>query len=191
MGQRGQLDRLLVAHTTSVTSLAWRNSPGSDGSQTGDNGLGWFASGSLDRCIKVWDLTSPGSISHIPARPTYILHPRYPVRQILWRPGYDCEIAVVSNPEFAASKSDVSHHLTPPFMSRPPSAHGLAIDNLGHVPESEVQNVPVMENKVPGAETVAGGTIEIWDVRRGWIAKWSVRGSGADGSLTGNVPSFH
>lgn len=53
MGQRGLLDRLLVAHTTPVTSLSWRESPGINGSETGDNGMGWFASGGLDRCVKV------------------------------------------------------------------------------------------------------------------------------------------
>ena len=53
MGQRGLLDRLLVAHTTPVTSIAWRESPGRSGSETGDNGMGWFASGGLDRCVKV------------------------------------------------------------------------------------------------------------------------------------------
>ena len=53
MGQRGLLDRLLVAHTTPVTSLSWRESPGISGSEMGDNGMGWFASGGLDRCVKV------------------------------------------------------------------------------------------------------------------------------------------
>lgn len=62
MGQRGQLDRLSVAHTTSVTSLDWCNSPGNNSyigsggsgvSESVGSGLGWIASGGLDRCVKV------------------------------------------------------------------------------------------------------------------------------------------
>jgi hypothetical protein len=30
-----------------------------------------------------------------------------------------------------------------------------------------------------------GDFIEIWDVRRGWIAKWSVSGSGAECGVSG------
>ena len=59
MGQRGLLDRLLVAHTTPITSIAWREPPGTSGSETGVNGMGWFASGGLDRCVKVNTLEPP------------------------------------------------------------------------------------------------------------------------------------
>ena len=62
MGQRGQLDRLAVAHTASVTSLDWccsgrvnlQNS-GAIGvtGQSENIGLGWLVSGGLDRCVKV------------------------------------------------------------------------------------------------------------------------------------------
>ncbi|KAF8627536.1 hypothetical protein AX15_004384 [Amanita polypyramis BW_CC] len=188
MGQRGLLDRLLVAHTTPVTSLAWREPPGTSESESADNGMGWFASGGLDRCVKVWDLTVPGSSSHIPPKPTYTLHPRFPVRHVLWRPGHDCEIAVISNPELASTstKTDVSQlpGLTAPFLSRPASMH--ALDSLVQVPDIEVQHssTPPMEGKGSGFVPTADDTIEIWDVRRGWIAKWSVRGSGTEGSLT-------
>ncbi|KAK2464502.1 hypothetical protein APHAL10511_003481 [Amanita phalloides] len=187
MGQRGLLDRLLVAHTTPVTSLSWRDSPRMINSETIDNGMGWFASGGLDCCVKVWDLTAPGSSSRIPAKPTYTLHPRYPVRHILWRPGHDCEIAVISNPELAipATKTEVSKiSTTPPFLSRSTSSNTL--DLLSSSTETEPQQVPAspMDNKAP-AFRPADDAIEIWDVRRGWIAKWSVRGSGAEGSLTG------
>jgi len=69
MGQRGQLDRLSVAHTASVTSLDWCNSPGAtthigtpvSGAGAGEgagNGLGWIVSGGLDRCVKVRRLFS-------------------------------------------------------------------------------------------------------------------------------------
>lgn len=30
-----------------------------------------------------------------------------------------------------------------------------------------------------------GDSVEIWDVRRGWIAKWSVTGSAGEGGVSG------
>lgn len=63
MGQRGQLDRLHVAHTASVTSLDWCPVGGISMSNTAAtssaredssaNGLGWIVSGGLDRTVKV------------------------------------------------------------------------------------------------------------------------------------------
>lgn len=32
---------------------------------------------------------------------------------------------------------------------------------------------------------LAGETVEIWDVRRGWLAKWTVDTSVSDGGVTG------
>ena len=62
MGQRGQLDKLPVAHTASVTSLDWCSTGGVDpqgsrataiAGQNADIGLGWLVSGGFDRCVKV------------------------------------------------------------------------------------------------------------------------------------------
>jgi WD repeat-containing protein 24 len=60
MGQRGQLDRLPLAHTGIVTTVDWSiiSSPGQGTSMASlsslDNaGLGWVASGGLDRTVKV------------------------------------------------------------------------------------------------------------------------------------------
>ena len=64
MGQRGQLDRLPVAHTASVTSLDWCCAGGVDlqasgamgvAAQSENIGLGWLVSGGFDRCVKVSD----------------------------------------------------------------------------------------------------------------------------------------
>lgn len=64
MGQRGQLDKLPVAHSASVTTLDWC-STGGVGSQNSvsmgvggqaemtGNSHGWLVSGGLDRCVKV------------------------------------------------------------------------------------------------------------------------------------------
>lgn len=63
MGQRGQLDRLHVAHTASVTSLDWcpvggislsnATSATSAREDSSSSGQGWIVSGGLDRTVKV------------------------------------------------------------------------------------------------------------------------------------------
>lgn len=35
-----------------------------------------------------------------------------------------------------------------------------------------------------------GDSVEIWDVRRQYVAKWSVRGSSFEGGITGTQPDF-
>lgn len=64
MGQRGQLDRLHVAHTAAVMALDWcptggvSTSPSSEtapvaAQDASSGGLGWLVSGGLDRTVKV------------------------------------------------------------------------------------------------------------------------------------------
>jgi WD40 repeat protein len=62
VGQRGQLDRLHVAHTGPVTSLDWCPVGGistfnatstSAREDSSSSGLGWIVSGGLDRTVKV------------------------------------------------------------------------------------------------------------------------------------------
>ncbi|KAG6908862.1 hypothetical protein DXG01_002936 [Tephrocybe rancida] len=170
MGQRGKLDQLPVAHTASVTSLDWcdRNSPNhanpttaSSGDAAG-SGMGWLVSGGLDRCVKVWDLTAPG-VTRIPSKPTYTLHPSFPVRRVAWRPTYECELAVVSNAEFSSG-------------SNPDLVQNNAI-GAGGTGENEKHG---SDNKT----SLGGDAVEIWDVRRSWIPKWSVTGSAVEGGVT-------
>ncbi|KAF8982530.1 hypothetical protein BDQ17DRAFT_1394052 [Cyathus striatus] len=238
MGQRGTLDRLPVAHTASVTSLDWRNASGSasqpisnvllpvngtsgafGGGGTGSildgagSGLGWLISGGLDRCVKVWDLTSPALTSsttfsanasnnslsgapHIPHKPTYVLHPSFPVRKVLWRPGYDCELTVVSNAEFsqgsesseASSVQSIASStagVAPGILTRVGSGLGLEAMMRGiggsNSSAGSVDGKPPTQLPSP---VVQGDAIEIWDVRRGWVAKWSIPGSAAEGGVT-------
>ncbi|KAF9457119.1 hypothetical protein BDZ94DRAFT_1302117 [Collybia nuda] len=159
MGQRGLLDRLPVAHTASVTTLDWCNlssggqSTSGGGSTDGSgNGLGWLVSGGLDRCVKVWDLTSPGNNTRIPNKPKYTLYPSFQVRRVSWRPSFECELAVVSNAEFSTG-------------SNPELLQDNGSDNN------------------PSSVAVGGDAVEIWDVRRSWIPKWSVTGSAAEGGV--------
>lgn len=57
MGQRGQLDRVPVAHSSAITTLDWCNEGGVQSSaqalDSPGKGHGWIVSGGLDRCVKV------------------------------------------------------------------------------------------------------------------------------------------
>ncbi|KAF8886054.1 hypothetical protein CPB84DRAFT_1787859 [Gymnopilus junonius] len=186
MGQRGQLDKLPVAHTASVTALDWcsagsMNPQGSTG-DAGATGLGWLVSGGLDRSVKVWDLTSPSSNAHIPHKPTYTLHPSFAVRRLAWRPGYECEVAVASNAEYATPSVELPQ--SPPSSGAPGIltrvGSGLGLDSFMRASNLS-ENVYSVKDKLNAA---AEAKMEIWDVRRPWLAKWSVTGSAAEGGVT-------
>ena len=160
MGSRGQLDRLPVAHTGPILTFDWC---APDGGVPGAGG--WIASGSLDRTVKVWDLTSP----HFERAHTYTISTQFPVRRVRWRPGYECELAVASNAEFGiGSMLDVSDS-------------GTLLDD-----DSEKSEVAPLKGR-----TDIGNAVEIWDVRRGHIAKWQVGGSAIEGGISGRSPRMH
>ncbi|ETW85124.1 hypothetical protein HETIRDRAFT_424556 [Heterobasidion irregulare TC 32-1] len=189
MAQRGQLDRIPVAHSGPILSLDWcagSNIPSqgaisstfsgmtsvfAESTATGTTGnsgssRGWVVSGGLDRMVKAWDMTTPGNLSHISYVPAYTLSVSFPVRRVLWRPGYECEVAVVSNWESGiGSNQDLS-------------ASG---SENGAVAEGENDVVAPVPTRV-GGDT--GDAVEIWDVRRGYIAKWAVGGSAVEGGVT-------
>ncbi|KAL4244097.1 GATOR2 complex protein WDR24 [Abortiporus biennis] len=227
MGQRGQLDRIPVAHKGPILALDWtypssctlnaRTAPvpsqastawyggvggglfddlGAFGAANANantvneaGGMGWIASGGLDRCVKVWDLTTPAGDPHLSKHPTYTLHTSFPVRRVIWRPGvaYECELAVVSNTEFAASgpvDSASPSVLSSPHMSSTalPSIvdpHHSQFQGLG--PEDPRQNHSLHS---PSGKNEMGDPVEVWDVRRGYVAKWLVRGSAVEGGVT-------
>ncbi|KAI0255356.1 hypothetical protein BJV78DRAFT_1273608 [Lactifluus subvellereus] len=142
MGSKGQLDRLPVAHTGPILAL--------------DCGGGWIASGSLDWTVKVWDLTGP----HFEC--PYTLATQFPVRRVRWRPGYECELAIVSNAEFGTGPmSDIS--------------------DSGAVTDVDLEKPELAPAK---RRTDIGDPVGIWDVRRGHIAKWLVGGSAIEGGVT-------
>ncbi|OBZ65249.1 WD repeat-containing protein 24 [Grifola frondosa] len=231
MAQRGQLDRIPVAHSGPILSLDWMlpasspsmvSSPparftgpsnwygGSSGglledflpmvssgsvagASAGDGdglGAGWVVSGGLDRCVKVWDLSKPSSKSHISHRPTYTLRTSFPVRRVLWRPGYECELAVVSNADFGTG-TDMAHGVAGP--GSPSSASvGIPSGLVTAMSSPRLSNI-VLGNETPTytderAKSVTrndgSDPVEIWDVRRGYIAKWVVSGSAVEGGVT-------
>ncbi|KAJ3993255.1 hypothetical protein F5050DRAFT_1578031 [Lentinula boryana] len=183
MGQRGSLDRIMVAHSASVTSLDWcstssaTSSSGVPTSEPTGNGYGWIVSGGLDRCVNVWDLTSVtnSKSSHMPHKPIYTLHPSFQVRRVLWRPSHECEIAVISNGEFSSGSN--------PDMGPSAGASASIQSNQARA----IVRTSSMRSSPKGPASNDGGmgdTAEIWDVRRGWIAKWHVNGSAAEGGST-------
>ncbi|KAF5384753.1 hypothetical protein D9757_006263 [Collybiopsis confluens] len=221
MGQRGALDRIPVAHSASVTSLDWCSTStatsafGPPTMESVGNGCGWIVSGGLDRCVKVWDLTSVTSSksSHIPHKPTYTLHPSFQVRRVHWRPSHECEIAIISNGAFASgSNADINNsasvsalHSSVTAIARTPSMRsvhgqssvlskigtglGLGLDLLGGKDQyGESRNDKKGDVTPTGSSKTSsdhvGDAAEIWDVRRSWIAKWSVQGSAVQGGCT-------
>ncbi|KAI0082042.1 hypothetical protein K474DRAFT_1671564 [Panus rudis PR-1116 ss-1] len=228
MGQRGQLDRIPVAHSKPIISLDWTlpqstisarsapsagqntaawyggmgaglfddiggfgmtsgpatnaNTAGSSGDGEGTS-MGWLASGGLDRCVKVWDLTTTSAESHISRHPAYTLHTSFPVRRVAWRsgPAYECEIAVVSNSEFGTGSGSLDAS-SPPTIASPQIGGGLPAP-LADSEESLAAEADVQPS-APGTKSDVGDPVEIWDVRRGYIAKWAIRGSAVEGGVT-------
>lgn len=122
--------------------------------------------------------TTPASHARTPV---YTLHTSFPVRRVMWRPGYECELAVVSNSEFSTNSSSLDPASPPDPLTPNTGVVPLPSGSLG------------ASSRIPGAKTPPttkgdiGDQIEIWDVRRGYIAKWAVRGSGVDGGVTGKT----
>ncbi|KZV67776.1 hypothetical protein PENSPDRAFT_610968 [Peniophora sp. CONT] len=187
MGHKGQLDRITFAHSGAVLSLDWCAST-SDGSSlqglqrqdtltstdfgAGSNasGTGWIASAGMDRTVKVWDLNSAGHTAHMASMPTYTLAAPYPVRHARWRPGYECELALVSNAGFGG------------FGQEAASEAGSVTPDAGSISSSP--EVEVTAHAAAHRTVENGDPVEIWDVRRGYLAKWILPGSSIEGGVT-------
>jgi len=66
MGQRGQLDRIPVAHAGPILSLDWYNPQSVVEGPPSVNSEMWVATGGLDRCVKVslLQFRSKGEVIH-------------------------------------------------------------------------------------------------------------------------------
>ncbi|TFK81768.1 hypothetical protein K466DRAFT_501579 [Polyporus arcularius HHB13444] len=220
MGQRGQLDRIPVAHSGPVLSLDWvqpstatstlvsslRQSASSNwygagtgffddilpsvpiasttaapSSDTDTSGPGWIVSGGMDKCVKVWNLATPAT-RHTSHHPTYTLHTSYPVRRVLWRPGYECELAVVSNADFGTGM-DFGHGVLPAGPSSASAGTAMPSPRIPSAHFSDPSSTPQDRSK-SGTRNDGSDPVEIWDGRRGYIAKWVVNGSAVEGGVT-------
>lgn len=103
-------------------------------------------------------------------RPIYTLNPSFPVRRVCWRPDYPCELAVVSNAEFSSGSFDSTKS-----RNTPPSSED------GHQ-QKIIRELSITEDK-PSNDVlpISADNIEIWDVRRGWMAKSAIIGSANEG----------
>lgn len=80
-------------------------------------------------------------------------------------------MALVSNAEFSGGSG----------------AELLASPRMQNATPSFLSAVAPVSESVDGERKagLAGETVEIWDVRRGWIAKWAVDTNVSDGGVTG------
>jgi hypothetical protein len=72
----------------------------------------------------------------------------------------------------------------------PRTGSGVGLDTLlrpdnYHAGKDKLSVPAVTETKTPPALNSVGDSVEIWDVRRGWLAKWSVNKSAVEGGVTG------
>ncbi len=127
---------------------------------------------------------SPSSdTGHISRKAVYTMHTSFPIRRVAWRPGYECELAVSSYQEVAANtQSGQSFDSTTSSLGLVSSSPRTSL--LSHIMSAEEnkENTTVSSNHDNG-----GHPIEIWDVRRGYVAKWTVRGSSGEGGVTGTT----
>ncbi|PCH44052.1 hypothetical protein WOLCODRAFT_76205 [Wolfiporia cocos MD-104 SS10] len=154
-----------------------------------NNSSGWLASGGLDRCVKVWDMTVAPARAHISHQPAYTLRTAFPVRRVHWRPGYDCEMAVISSADYNPNMDSHSPTGSNPAISGGHSSSGflsvMSSPRIGAAALKRSKSVEPTEDRAQLANrNIIGDAIEIWDVRRGHIAKWEVNESAAEGGVT-------
>jgi hypothetical protein len=144
----------------------------------------------IDAFSQVWNF-NPTSGSHY--QPSYTLHTPFAVRRLIWRPSYECELAIVSNADFgigsgsdlaAGSKLPSPRISELPFVAEP-SISG-ALDELRLHLNQKLQEDPKPYPQ-PNSNGEFGDSVEIWDVRRQYIAKWVVKGSAVEGGVTGTL----
>jgi len=78
------IDRVNAAHRRPVLGMEWIV-PGAEAESKG-----WLCTGGMDKTVKIWDMSAP-----LTQAPLHVLHTAESVKQVKWRPGHDCELAVV------------------------------------------------------------------------------------------------
>ena len=88
---------------------------------------------------------------------------------------------MVSNEEFGTGSNHDLSHIAPSSTSSRMRGSGSVTAEWSSMNVND--SSASWKNK---AKTSGSDAVEIWDVRRGWIAKWSVTGSAAEGGVTGS-----
>ena len=167
MGQHGQLNCLPVAHTGPIPALDWC-STGLDHTVRVRH---FYLTAIMPDNPKVWGLPGLSILLHVMNKLTDVSHPVYLVRCVLWRPNYPCELVLVSYAKFSG-RSGAEFLVSPRMQNAMPSFLS--------------STAPASESKdVDGKPGLAGDMVEIWDVCRAWLAKWTVDTSIFDGGVTG------
>lgn len=124
-----------------------------------------------------------------PQLPVYNLRASFPVRRVLWRPGYGCELAVISNADFGlGSGSDVSVAASkmpsPRIAEKPIQGEPQPLSILSEL-HNQLSPRIHFEPTISQTRNGVGDSVEIWDVRRQYIAKWLLNNSSVEGGVTG------
>ena len=120
------------------------------------------------------------------------------MRRVLWRPGYECELAIVAHTDQGVSSSVDLHapgvtggHLNP---SGAAASAGTGLITALSSPRMPAATLSVVDSVTEQTQAVpqndGGAPIEIWDVRRGFIAKWVVSDSVGEGGVRGMYTSL-
>ena len=132
------------------------------------------------------------SAGHTSMKPMYTLYTQFPVRKVRWRPEFPTELAIISYSEAGIAGPGSSN--TPAILSE--SSMSSSPDKISHLTAAShaFEDVPVKMSDLGHSKTnnlkIYGDSIELWDVRRAWIAKWVAEKAHADGGVSGTAFFF-
>jgi len=155
-----------------------------------------------EKLLQVWDLSAcvdnGGRTNRMPSKPTYTLHTSYRIRRVAWRPESQTEIAVAPD---APSSSVISTSIssTGAYSDNSPSSMASIMHTS---PQSATNSSPrsagssqdgsQRTNSLHSANPLRANMdeLEIWDVRRSWVSKWTVEGSSVEGGISGECTNL-
>ncbi|KAJ1301438.1 hypothetical protein OPQ81_008696 [Rhizoctonia solani] len=201
---RTPLDRLPVAHSSAILSIDWQ--PGNG------NSPGWAATGGMDKTVKIWDMNAPQiatqpihtlhtthSVKQVAWRPGHETE----IAVAYLTPGISSQKTGILGSTTSLAGIDMSlqihaHGTKTPMLSSSPASHFIArgpshrqralshSENL--ITSSSADNLVQLGTTSQSQQTAAydgdPDRIEIWDVRRNWVAKYVLGHSVADGPVT-------
>ncbi|CUA76407.1 WD repeat-containing protein 59 [Rhizoctonia solani] len=202
---RAPIDRLPVAHSSAILSIDWQ----SFGS---GNAAGWAATGGMDKTVKIWDMSGQPMFTQ-PIHTLHTTHgvrqvawrPGHETELAVVHltSGISSQKTGILGSTTSLVGIDMSlqihgHGTKTPMLSSSPASHFIArgpshrqralshSENL--ISSNSVDNLVQLGTTSQNTQAVAydgdADRIEIWDVRRNWVAKYVVGDSVADGPVT-------